>query len=182
MRRLRWILPMWGLLGARVAAGCAERADELLPSEVLDAGTLDPVDAPAFTDGSGVASPEDSGDAGLGSADAADDAPPDASLPLLPMFECVVDNGDGTFTAYFNYANPNAFPLTVPIGTENHFSPSPDDQGQPTVFPPKPVDHSTPVFHVIAPNGTTLVWQLAGRSCSAGSTSKVCVPGYGESG
>lgn len=54
--------------------------------------------------------------------------------------ECVLDNTDGTKTAYFSYNNVTAQALTVPIGSSgslvNAFSPGLLDQGQPTSFVP----------------------------------------------
>ncbi len=64
--------------------------------------------------------------------------------PLAPILldQCVMDNGDGTFTARFSYTNLNAFLLEVPVGAENYFTygPTPGsdylDLGQPEQFLP----------------------------------------------
>jgi prepilin-type N-terminal cleavage/methylation domain-containing protein len=57
-------------------------------------------------------------------------------LPVTPKRECVWNNGDGTYTGWFGYDNPNPFPVTIAKGTDNYMSPSPLDKGQPTVFQP----------------------------------------------
>ncbi|MEM8962486.1 MAG: RTX toxin [Acidobacteriota bacterium] len=90
--------------------------------------------------------------------------------PVRPVLECVDDNGDGTFTAHFGYKNDNPIVVTVPIGNENKFSPSPQDRGQTTLFQPgRQVDVFTVDF-----NGSNLVWTLAGRTSTASSNSSRC--------
>jgi uncharacterized repeat protein (TIGR01451 family) len=65
--------------------------------------------------------------------------------------------------AYFGYNNPNSIPVTIPVGTNNRFSPSPQDRGQPTVFQPgRHVDVFTVTF-----TGSNLVWTLNGRTSTA---------------
>lgn len=53
-----------------------------------------------------------------------------------PFLERIVDNCDGTFTAYFGYSNPNAFPVTIPLGSENKVVASGlnGNQKPPTIF------------------------------------------------
>ena len=55
---------------------------------------------------------------------------------LIPLLNCVEDNGDGTFTAHFGYLNQTSSPITVPLGLMNMFVPPPKERGQPTVFLP----------------------------------------------
>ncbi|MDX6221719.1 MAG: hypothetical protein QOD91_773 [Frankiales bacterium] len=55
---------------------------------------------------------------------------------VTPTLTCVFDNGDGTSTAVFGYTNTTGTAVTLPIGGSNNFAPSPQDRGQPTVFPP----------------------------------------------
>ncbi len=85
-----------------------------------------------------------------------------AESPVKPTLEFVEDNGDGTCTAHFGFLNENSYSVVIPIGTapQNYFSPSPQDRGQPTVFPPgRHYDVFTVQFV-----GTSLVWNLAGRT------------------
>ena len=66
-----------------------------------------------------------------------------AFQPVRPILECVTQEGPSQYTAVYGYRNENAFPLIIPIGTRNKFTPLPQDRGQPTVFWPgrtPPVD------------------------------------------
>lgn len=91
--------------------------------------------------------------------------------PISPVLEGVVDNCDGTYTAYFGYSNPNADSITVAVGDDNRFSGT-IDRGQPTVFGPGRVDS---VFSVVF-DGVELVWTLTGKTAtaSAGDATTVC--------
>jgi hypothetical protein len=62
--------------------------------------------------------------------------PAAAAGTVTPTLTCVFDNGDGTSTAVFGYTNTTGTAVTLPIGGSNNFAPSPQDRGQPTVFPP----------------------------------------------
>jgi len=53
-----------------------------------------------------------------------------------PVIECVVTNGDGTYTARFGYSNHNSAAVTILMGTNNKLTPSPIDRGQTTQFEP----------------------------------------------
>jgi len=77
--------------------------------------------------------------------------------------DCIVDNGDGTFVAFFGYDNPNTFGVTIPIGPSNYFVPNPNDRGQPTTFAPGAFQM---VFSVSS-NGAALVWHLDGSTAVA---------------
>jgi|GEM_PF-4923624 len=89
---------------------------------------------------------------------------------VSPVLECVLDNGNGTYIAYFGYNNPNAYPVDIPIGSANRFNPAPDDRGQPTTFLPGRI------FRVVGIvfDGNTLVWTLDGRSSTAGRGGPGC--------
>lgn len=39
--------------------------------------------------------------------------------PVQPVLECVKNNGNGTFTAYFGYLNQNNSSVEIPLGTKN---------------------------------------------------------------
>ena len=80
---------------------------------------------------------------------------------LHPIFEGWYSNGDGaTCSLDFGYKNDNAVTVSVPIGGNNFFRPSPQNQGQPTKFLPGRQRH---VFRIIVPanySGNKL-WTLA---------------------
>ncbi len=78
---------------------------------------------------------------------------------LIPLLNCVTDNGDGTFTAHFGYLNQTASAITVPLGPKNMFVPPPNDRAQPTVFQPGENDD---VFQVTFDGtfGQEIKWML----------------------
>ncbi len=77
---------------------------------------------------------------------------------VKPVLECVSDNGDGTYTARFGYLNQNAAVVTIAVGGDNKFTPSPQDRGQTTEFQP---GRQRDVFRVTF-DGSNLVWTLKG--------------------
>jgi hypothetical protein len=94
--------------------------------------------------------------------------------PVHPILECVVNNGDGDYTALFGYYNENAEAVVVPIGPTNKFSPAPQDRGQPTTFQPgRTPTWPHAAFGVIF-EGSDLVWTLNGRTATASSASRLC--------
>jgi Coenzyme PQQ synthesis protein D (PqqD) len=76
---------------------------------------------------------------------------------LIPLLECVDDNGDGTYTAHFGYVNQSDAQIELPIGPQNMFVPGQLDFGQPTVF--LPGEHLN-VFSVMFPATEDLKWML----------------------
>jgi hypothetical protein len=76
---------------------------------------------------------------------------------LIPLLECVDDNGDGTFTAHFGYLNQSGAVINLPIGPKNMFVPGQLDYGQPTVF--LPGEHLN-VFSVVFNATDELQWML----------------------
>lgn len=57
--------------------------------------------------------------------------------PVYPAYEGWYQNDDGTATVLIGFFNSNQTEtVEIPIGEENHFSPGPEDRGQPTSFPP----------------------------------------------
>lgn len=94
-----------------------------------------------------------------------------ATDDVYPELACVQDNGDGTYTAHFQVWNFEGGEVSYPIGSQNRFSPGPEDRGQETTFN----------FMVVHPNGATvtwngspLTWHLAGRSVTASASSQDC--------
>jgi hypothetical protein len=77
---------------------------------------------------------------------------------VRPVLECVVKNGSGTYTARFGYQNDNTAAVTIPVGPNNKFTPSPQNRGQTTVFQPGRVRNA---FSVVF-DGNNLVWYLKG--------------------
>ncbi|MGH9903230.1 MAG: hypothetical protein ACRD68_15590, partial [Pyrinomonadaceae bacterium] len=84
-------------------------------------------------------------------------------LKVSPVVECVLDRGNGAFTGWFGYNNPNVVPVTIPLGTANKFTPTPAERGQAVTF--QPGRHRN-VF-AVAHTGGNLVWTLNGKTATA---------------
>jgi hypothetical protein len=54
---------------------------------------------------------------------------------VVPKFDCVAENADGTLTAFFGYNNHNGVSVTVPFGRDN-FMPRDELRSRPTHFLP----------------------------------------------
>ncbi|HSF42502.1 MAG TPA: PqqD family protein [Thermoanaerobaculia bacterium] len=95
---------------------------------------------------------------------------------LVPLLECVDNNGDGTFTAHFGYLNTTGNVITLPIGPKNMFVGGEQDRGQPVVFyPGEHLSEFTVVFDAL----DTLKWLLKAdgdrrHQVEASATSEVC--------
>lgn len=97
---------------------------------------------------------------------------------LIPLLECVDNNGDGTYTAHFGYLNQSGATINVAVGPKNMFVPGQLDFGQPTVF--LPGEHLN-VFSVVFPGTDDLKWLLkaAGdhrHQLVANAESEACAP------
>jgi hypothetical protein len=66
------------------------------------------------------------GTGGAGAAHADDDVP----ASLRPVAECVIVNGDGSFTAFFGYSNGSGQEIAVPVSSDNRID---ERVGQPVV-------------------------------------------------
>ena len=80
-----------------------------------------------------------------------------------PVFEGWERNPDGTASLYWGYMNRNwAESLDIPIGPDNHFTPGPADQGQPTHFLPRRMKQ---LFRIVVPGDFEgeYVWTLSIR-------------------
>jgi hypothetical protein len=95
------------------------------------------------------------------------DNPPQAVTPVL---QCVRNNGGGSFTAFFGYANQNSAVVYIPLGSKNKFTPNPIDRGQPLIFLP---GSHTNIFSLNF-NGDNLMWTLAGVNVTANKKSPAC--------
>jgi len=94
---------------------------------------------------------------------------------VIPVLECVVNNGGGSYTARYGYQNQNTVNITIPVGDNNKFLQMSSQRGQTTLFL---VGRQSFVFDVPF-NGTTLVWLLKGpdgisRTVTASSGSPAC--------
>jgi len=76
---------------------------------------------------------------------------------LIPLLECVDNNGDGTYTAHFGYLNQSDATIELAIGPKNMFVPGQLDLGQPTVF--LPGEHLN-VFSVVFNATDEIKWML----------------------
>ena len=90
--------------------------------------------------------------------------------PVRPVLECVTNNGNGTYTAFFGYKNDNTVSVYIPVGSKNKFTPTPQDRGQTKVF--LPGRHYK--VYTVNFNGSNLVWTLNGRTSTASSNSAPC--------
>lgn len=83
---------------------------------------------------------------------------------ISPAYEGFEVNPDGSYELLFGYMNRNwEEELDIPIGTENYFSPGPEDQGQPTHFLPR---RNRFTFKVHAPadfGEQELVWTIVSQ-------------------
>ncbi len=94
--------------------------------------------------------------------------------PVIPILECVVNNGNGTYTAHFGYENQNSFAVSIPVSSANTFNPG-GDLGQPTVFNPGRTGYYPDSDFQVTFNGQNLVWHLNGRTVTANAQSPQCV-------
>ncbi len=93
-------------------------------------------------------------------------------FPIFPILDCVRDNGDGTYTAYYGYMNPNDWTINIPIGADNMFTPVPQDRGQPTAFE---CGRHYAVFTVVF-DGSLIEWYLDGSTAPASNDPGVMCP------
>ena len=89
---------------------------------------------------------------------------------VKPVLSCVANNGDGTYTARYGYENPNVFPVEIPVGSKNRFSPRPQDRGQITTFEPGTVENAFEVTF----DGRYFTWVLDRQSAPASRFSPSC--------
>jgi Domain of unknown function DUF11 len=91
--------------------------------------------------------------------------------PVTPVLECVVFANGVPDRAVWGYLNPNAFPVEIPLGPTNAFSPAPANRGQPVLFEPGQVVGQ---FQTPFAGATTLTWTLGAATASAGSGATRC--------
>jgi hypothetical protein len=89
---------------------------------------------------------------------------------ILPIMNCVTNNGNGTYTAYFGYNNKNNVSVFIPVYAQNKISPDPWDRGQPGVFK---VGIQERVFSVTWSSGN-IIWHLNNKIATAKISSPPC--------
>jgi len=97
---------------------------------------------------------------------------------LVPLLECVDNNGNGTYTAHFGYLNQSGSTINLEVGPKNMFVPGQEDFGQPTVF--LPGEHLN-VFSVVFPGTEDLKWMLKAdgdkrHQVTASADAEACTP------
>lgn len=78
---------------------------------------------------------------------------------VFPTLQCVIDNGNGTYTAYFGYINNSSSTVTIPFDpnfSKNMFTSTPKYRGQPDTFLPGIHNH---VFSVVF-DGNKITWMI----------------------
>src|SRR5258706_15479043 len=78
---------------------------------------------------------------------------------VFPTLQCVVNNGDGTYTAYFGYINNSSSTVTIPIDvtlSKNMFTSDPKNRGQTTVFLPGTHEFAFSVLF----DGSKITWMI----------------------
>jgi hypothetical protein len=95
---------------------------------------------------------------------------------LVPLLDCVVNNGDGTYTAHFGYLNAGSEVIDLPVGSKNMFVGGDKDRGQPTAF--FPGEHPSE-FTVVFGALETIKWMLKAdgdrrHQVEASATSEAC--------
>ncbi|MBU2491897.1 MAG: choice-of-anchor A family protein [Bacteroidetes bacterium] len=95
---------------------------------------------------------------------------------VSPILECVINNGNGTYTAHFGYNNPNSVSVEIPIGNDNKFTGTGNqNEGQPTTFEPGRTPYfPNSAFTVTWDGSSNLVWTLNGKTSTASTNSAPC--------
>jgi hypothetical protein len=98
--------------------------------------------------------------------------PAPAQAAISPVVDCVIDNGNGRFTARFGYINPNTTTITIPVGDGNKLVPTPPGaQPTSTFFPGRKRN----AFSVTS-GGGNIVWVLNGKTATASLTNPTRCP------
>lgn len=99
---------------------------------------------------------------------------------VFPTLQCVIDNGDGTYTAWFGYINNSSSTVVIPVDpnfSKNMFTSNPKYRGQPDTFLPGTHEH---VFSVLF-DGNKITWMIkednaARQKVDAAANSGCAVP------
>ena len=118
--------------------------------------------------------------------EAEDPAPPppvNAKADVRPILECVIDNHDGTFTAYFGYENHHGEPVTIPHGSKNKITPAIYEQLQPEAFfipnavpgrPGRTAAYPAHAFSLTFDEDRRVRWKLGRGRVTASSRTERC--------
>jgi len=96
---------------------------------------------------------------------------------VVPLLDCVVTNGDGSWTAVFGYENTSSSPVRIPTGPRNKVTPAPVGSPQPTTF--QPGTHRG-AFAVPVARGGGPMWHLDGTNLAARLGSATACPSAEE--
>ena len=92
---------------------------------------------------------------------------------VTPVAECKISQPNGTFEAVFGYnASSLLGSVSIPIGTNNTFTPSPATRGQPTTF----LAGRQHAQFMVPFNGLALTWALDGARTTASVALPECTP------
>jgi parallel beta-helix repeat protein len=101
---------------------------------------------------------------------------PETELGVQPILECVVGNGDGSYTAHFGYQSESTGLVLIEVGSSNLFSPAPEERGQPIIFHSgRTAVYPESVFQV-GFDGSELIWTLDGRTATASADPELRCP------
>ncbi len=89
---------------------------------------------------------------------------------IEPLLDCVIDHGDGRFTASFGFRNAADRAGSIALGPENRFSTGEARRGQPLFFPP---GESHDVFQVTSAE-SEMTWTLGVLSVTATAVGPAC--------
>jgi hypothetical protein len=94
---------------------------------------------------------------------------------INPFITCIEPLSDGSgFIANFGYESFESSLVQVLIGSDNFFSPNPEDRGQPVVFFPGYHERAFRVRYLTDPNNPSLIWNFLGNRVFANSGVKTC--------
>lgn len=97
---------------------------------------------------------------------------------INPFIECIEPLSDNSgFIANFGYESFESSLVQVLVGSDNFFSPNPEDRGQPVVFFPGYFNRAFRVRYINDPNNPSLIWNFLGNRVFANSGVKVCGTG-----
>ena len=109
--------------------------------------------------------------------------PVNGKADVRPTLECVIDNRDGTLTAYFGYENHHGEPVTIPHGPKNKITPAIYEQLQPEAFfmpgvvpgrPGRTAAYPEHAFSITFDEDRRVRWKLGRGQVTASSGTERC--------
>jgi hypothetical protein len=98
-------------------------------------------------------------------------------LGAAPILDCVnFDQAANEVTAFFGYVNTNPGQLTIPVGAQNFFDPSPGFRGQPIMFDSGTVHHAFSATFLLDVSAS-ITWHLGGFTATASNDPTLYCPG-----